>query len=125
MDVDVDLSPTSRSGPTLRPRLIVKFNAVSISPNTSPLKPVRPLYRRGSRDFAGLYGRHGWPSISPERLLRAQLLQAFYTVRSEREQLDYNLRHCGQVLCHRDEPAAGAWAPVGAIAGKKAQRGSL
>ncbi|MET4331704.1 hypothetical protein ABIB80_007564 [Bradyrhizobium sp. i1.15.2] len=47
-----------------------------------------------SRDFARLYARHGRPSVPPERLLRALLLQAFYTVRSERqlmEQLDYNL----------------------------------
>src|SRR4249919_3649990 len=45
-------------------------------------------------DFAKLYARHGRPSIPPERLLRALLLQAFYTVRSERqlmEQLDFNL----------------------------------
>ncbi len=44
--------------------------------------------------FDRLYAREGRPSIPPERLLRALLLQAFYTVRSERqlmEQLDYNL----------------------------------
>ena len=47
-----------------------------------------------SRDFNKLYARDGRPSIPPERLLRALLLQAFYTVRSERqlmEQLNYNL----------------------------------
>ena len=47
-----------------------------------------------SRSFDRLYSRDGRPSIPPERLLRALLLQAFYTVRSERqlmEQLDYNL----------------------------------
>ena len=47
-----------------------------------------------SRDFNKLYARDGRPSIPPERLLRALLLQALYTVRSERqlmEQLDYNL----------------------------------
>src|SRR5262249_39701594 len=41
-----------------------------------------------------LYAVNGRPSIAPERLLRALLLQAFYSVRSERqlmEQLDYNL----------------------------------
>ena len=45
-----------------------------------------------SRSFDRLYSRDGRPSIPPERLLRALLLQAFYTVRSERqlmEQLDY------------------------------------
>jgi transposase len=47
-----------------------------------------------SPSFSRLYAREGRPSIPPERLLRALLLQAFYTVRSERqlmEQLDYNL----------------------------------
>jgi transposase len=45
-------------------------------------------------DFAKAYAQGGRPSILPERLLRALLLQAFYTIRSERqlmEQLDYNL----------------------------------
>ncbi len=44
--------------------------------------------------FAQLYSRVGRPSIAPEKLLRALLLQAFYSVRSERllmEQLNYNL----------------------------------
>ena len=45
-------------------------------------------------EFHKLYALNGRPSIPPERLLRALLLQAFYSVRSERqlmEQLDYNL----------------------------------
>src|SRR5246127_3499708 len=45
-------------------------------------------------DFEGLYSKVGRPSIAPERLLRALLLQVFYSVRSERllmEQLNYNL----------------------------------
>ena len=44
--------------------------------------------------FARLYAANGRPSIAPEKLLRALLLQVLYTVRSERllmEQLDYNL----------------------------------
>jgi transposase len=47
-----------------------------------------------STEFATLYAPIGRPSIPPEKLLRALLLQAFYSVRSERqlmEQLDYNL----------------------------------
>jgi transposase len=63
-----------------------------------PLRAIRALVdatlKGLSRDFAKLYARDGRPSIPPERLLRALLLQAFYTVRSERqlmEQLDYNL----------------------------------
>jgi IS5 family transposase len=45
-------------------------------------------------EFEGLYAKFGRPSIPPERLLRALLLQAFYSVRSEKqlmEQLQYNL----------------------------------
>jgi transposase len=47
-----------------------------------------------SADFAGLYSRLGRPGIPPERLLRALLLQCFYSVRSERqvmERLEFDL----------------------------------
>lgn len=47
-----------------------------------------------SADFAGLYARLGRPGIAPERLLRALLLQCFYSVRSERqlmERLEFDL----------------------------------
>jgi transposase len=67
-------------------------------PADHPLRAIRTLSDAAltglSRDFNKLYARDGRPSIPPERLLRALLLQAFYTVRSERqlmEQLDYNL----------------------------------
>jgi transposase len=67
-------------------------------PADHPLRAIRALtdeaLARLSRDFNKLYARDGRPSIPPERLLRALLLQAFCTVRSERqlmEQLDYNL----------------------------------
>jgi hypothetical protein len=67
-------------------------------PADHPLRAIRDLVDAAlkdlSRDFARLYARHGRRSIPPERLLRALLLQAFYTVRSERqlmEQLNYNL----------------------------------
>ena len=53
-----------------------------------------PRCRSLSPDFQQLYALNGRPSIAPEKLLRALLLQAFYSVRSERqlmEQLDYNL----------------------------------
>jgi transposase len=67
-------------------------------PADHPLRPIRTLTDKAlaglSRDFNKLYARDGRPSVPPERLLRALLLQAFYTVRSERqlmEQLDYNL----------------------------------
>jgi transposase len=67
-------------------------------PQNHPLRAVRELVRAVLRDlnrsFAGLYAREGRPSIPPEQLLSALLLQAFYGIRSERqlmEQLDYNL----------------------------------
>jgi transposase len=67
-------------------------------PADHPLRGIRTLTDEAlaglSRDFKKLYARDGRPSIPPERLLRALLLQAFYTVRSERqlmEQLDFNL----------------------------------
>jgi transposase len=44
--------------------------------------------------FSALYSRSGRPSISPEKLLRAMLLQAFYSIRSERqlmERLEFDL----------------------------------
>jgi transposase len=63
-----------------------------------PLRAIRVIVNAAlsalSPDFEGLYARLGRPSIAPEKLLRALLLQAFYSVRSERqlmEQLDYNL----------------------------------
>ena len=65
-----------------------------------------------SREFDGLYAAVGRPSIPPERLLRAQLLQIFYSIRSERllmEQLDYNLLFRWFVGMDMDEPI---WAPT-------------
>jgi transposase len=63
-----------------------------------PLRPIRDLANAAladlSGDFAGLYSGMGRPSIAPEMLLRAMLLQALYSVRSERqlmERLDFDL----------------------------------
>ncbi len=63
-----------------------------------PLRTIRKLVREVlnelDRDFRKLYSTTGRPSIPPEQLLSALLLQVFYGVRSERqlmEQLDYNL----------------------------------
>jgi transposase len=79
----------------------VLFSYVSLEtriPADHPLRPIREIVnealRKLSPAFSKLYAREGRPSIPPERLLRALLLQAFYTVRSERqlmEQLNYNL----------------------------------
>lgn len=67
-------------------------------PADHPLRAIRAMTDRALADldplFDQLYSKVGRPSIPPERLLRALLLQALYSVRSERmliEQLQYNL----------------------------------
>jgi len=67
-------------------------------PANHPLRAIREMTDRVlatlSRKFTRMYSDIGRPSIPPEKLLRALLLQVLYTVRSERllmEQLDYNL----------------------------------
>ncbi len=67
-------------------------------PADHPLRAIRAIVDEAldvlSLDFAAMYSPIGRPSIPPEKLLRALLLQAFYTIRSERqlmEQMDYNL----------------------------------
>ena len=63
-----------------------------------PLRRIRAIVNEAlsalEREFAGLYSPIGRPSIPPEKLLRAMLLQAFYSIRSERllmERLEYDL----------------------------------
>lgn len=67
-------------------------------PAHHPLRPIRKLVDDAlgilSKRFEALYSPTGRPSIPPEMLLRAMLLQAFFSVRSERmlmEQINYNL----------------------------------
>jgi transposase len=67
-------------------------------PKDHPLRDIRTMVDRVlaglSRRFDGMYASVGRPSIPPEKLLRAQLLQMLYTIRSERllmEEMDYNL----------------------------------
>jgi len=67
-------------------------------PKDHPLRPLRAMVDEALQEvsplFAGLYAETGRPSIAPERLLRALLLQVLYSVRSERqlmEELEYNL----------------------------------
>jgi transposase len=85
-------------------------------PVDHPLRAIRALVddilRDMSREFDGVYATVGRPSIPPERLLRAQLLQIFYSIRSERllmEQLDYNLLFRWFVGMDLDEPV---WVPT-------------
>jgi transposase len=67
-------------------------------PADHPLRPIRAMtdqaLRGLSRNFSALYSHTGRPSIPPEQLLRALVVQVLYSVRSERllmEQLEYNL----------------------------------
>ena len=77
------------------------FSYVSMEeriPQDHPLRTMRELIDAALREmsprFTLMYAKTGRPSIAPEKLLRAQLLQILYTIRSEQllmEQLDYNL----------------------------------
>jgi len=80
-------------------------------PQDHPLRPIRRMVNRVLKELSpmlgGLYSRWGRPSIPPERLLRALLLQVFYSIRSERllmEQLDYNLLFRWFVGLNMDDP---------------------
>jgi transposase len=85
-------------------------------PQDHPLRAIRDMVDRVlvelSPEFDRLYARTGRPSVPPERLLRALLLQVLYTVRSERllmEQLDYNLLFRWFVGLNMDDPV---WDPT-------------
>lgn len=76
-----------------------------------PLRPIRRMVdtvlQRLSPLFEGMYADGGRPSIPPEKLLRALVLQCLYSVRSERllmEQLDYNLLFRWFVGLNMDDP---------------------
>lgn len=80
-------------------------------PQDHPLRQIRAMVDRCVKQmwahFEALYSRRGRPSIPPERLLRALLLQALYSIRSERqlmEQLDYNLLFRWFVGLNPDDP---------------------
>jgi transposase len=85
-------------------------------PTKHPLRPIRLMVDDAlqalSPVFSGLYSAYGRPSIPPEKLLRALLLQVLYTVRSERmlmEQLEYNLLFRWFVGLNMDEAV---WVPT-------------
>lgn len=85
-------------------------------PAKHPLRPIRLLVddalKSLSADFSRLYSAYGRPSIPPEKLLRALLLQVLYTVRSERmlmEELEYNLLFRWFVGLNMDEAV---WVPT-------------
>ena len=85
-------------------------------PANHPLRPIRLMVddalKALSPAFSRLYSAFGRPSIPPEKLLRALLLQVLYTVRSERmlmEQLEYTLLFRWFVGLNMDEAV---WVPT-------------
>jgi transposase len=85
-------------------------------PANHPLRKVRELVRAVlgdlNRCLSQLYASEGRPSIPPEQLLSALLLQVFYGIRSERqlmEQLDHNLLYRWFVGLSPDDPV---WDPT-------------
>lgn len=85
-------------------------------PANHPLRRIRVMVDAAlkglSPTFSRMYSTHGRPSIAPEKLLRALLLQILYTVRSERmlmEQLEYNLLFRWFVGLNMDELV---WVPT-------------
>lgn len=88
-------------------------------PDNHPLRPVRKMVNAALKNIepllSGMYAadiRGGRPSIAPEKLLRAMLLQIFYSIRSERllmEQTQYNLLFRGFIGLSMDDTV---WVPT-------------
>src|ERR671921_1991776 len=85
-------------------------------PPNHPLRPIREMVDESlkalSPVFDQMYASFGRPSIAPEKLLRALLLQMLYSIRSERmlmEQLEYNLLFRWFVGLSANEPV---WHPT-------------
>lgn len=79
--------------------------------NDHPLRAIRAMadqaLRKMSERFDDMYAKTGRPSIPPEKLLRAQLIQMLYSVRSERllmEEIDYSVLYRWFVGMNLDEP---------------------
>ena len=99
-------------GPDERQAILFSYRSIEDRiPTDHPLRALRrlvdPLLAELSPRFQRLYAPIGRPSIPPEQLLRALLLQVCYTIRSERqlmEQLDYNLLYRWFVSLTPDDP---------------------
>lgn len=97
----------------------VLFSYVNLEervPAAHPLRKIRSIVNRAlaalDAEFAALYAAEGRPSIPPERLLRAALIQILFSIRSERqlmEQMQYNLLFRWFVGLSVDEPV---WVPT-------------
>jgi transposase len=105
-----------RGGDERRDGLFSYVRPESRIPKHHPLRVIRRIADDAlialDDQFAALYSENGRPSIPPEQLLRALLLQAFYSIRSERqlmEQLNYNLLFRWFIGLSVDDPV---WVPT-------------
>jgi transposase len=87
-----------RGKPQAQPDFLTVINLNASVPAAHPLRAIKrhvdAVLQKLSPLFSELYATEGRPSIPPEQLLKARLLTALYSVRSERlfcEQLGYNL----------------------------------
>lgn len=104
-------------GPDERQAILFSYRSIEDRiPADHPLRAMRrlvdPVLAALSPRFQRVYATVGRPSIPPEQLLRALLLQVLYTIRSERqlmEQLDYNLLYRWFVGLTPDDPV---WVPT-------------
>ena len=95
-----------------QPAMFSYVNLEQRVPAAHPLRAIRQMVDQALADlslhFEALYARRGRPSIPPEQLLRALLLQVLYAIRSERqlmEQVDFNLLYRWFVGLGMDEAA--------------------
>jgi transposase len=105
-----------RGGEERQAGFIVMTTLEDVVPDDHPLRAIRVMVDRAleemSPELDALYASHGRPSVAPEYLLRAQLLQILYAIPSERrlcEQLRYNLLLRWFVGLPMDEPV---WHPT-------------
>ena len=87
-----------RGEDVLQESLFTTVQLESFVPTDHPLRPIKALLDKAMKNlnwlFCSIYCDTGRESIPPERLIRAQLLQVLYSIRSERqlvEQINYNL----------------------------------
>ena len=92
--------------------MLLVVNLEERIPREHPLRRIKQMAELALKDlspiFDEIYSVLGRPSIPPERLLKASLLMALYTIRSERmfcEQLDYNLLFRWFLNLELDEPS--------------------
>src|SRR4030081_3973936 len=100
-----------RGTDTKQSSMLCLMSPESLVPAQHPIRAMKELADAAlgelSPVFEAMYSATGRPSIPPERLLKASLLMALYTVRSERmfcEQLDYNLLFRWFLDLNWDEP---------------------